>query len=290
MDRLNITIWVTESCNMKCRYCYETNKKEYSMTIKTAMDIYIYIKDLLDRLEIKVCNIHFHGGEPLLNLKVINFFMDKFLLLEKVKFLYSITTNGSIYNEQVYQCLKRIEDISVSIDGQKVRQDVFRKLKTNGSSYDIVKFNISRMLQDGLKITARMTCVPENIDYLEDDIMHIFKLGIRGVINSLDYWNHLWTSEQLQSYSKQIQNCKNTIKNDKEYILDSSLSDLNNKKGDCFGGIYNRVIDCDGNLYPCAITYGYKKWIIGNIYTGTDKKWRNQITELNSNKFSECIN
>ena len=60
-----IIIMATNACNLKCKYCYETNKNAPSMDVER-------IKVQLGR-ELKMANmpythyiINFHGGEPFL--------------------------------------------------------------------------------------------------------------------------------------------------------------------------------------------------------------------------------
>src|SRR5699024_7159593 len=58
---------ITEECNLACKYCFQSDKKNITMTdkeIKSFID-YIYAKNLDE------VNIRFFGGEPLLAIDVI---------------------------------------------------------------------------------------------------------------------------------------------------------------------------------------------------------------------------
>ena len=64
-----LRILTTTACNARCSYCYEKGFKTETMNEKTADALISYILNLpkMDKFY-----IHWFGGEPLLNSKVIN--------------------------------------------------------------------------------------------------------------------------------------------------------------------------------------------------------------------------
>ena len=69
---MNYTLYLTENCNLRCKYCYEKNKTTNEMDYNT-------IKSIID-YEIKQNDIHsqinFYGGEPLLKKNLIYILMN----------------------------------------------------------------------------------------------------------------------------------------------------------------------------------------------------------------------
>ena len=64
---MNITFWVTERCNLACKYCY-VHKQPKTMTLETAEQTIKYFTDKFDETVAagKRINVALHGGEPLL--------------------------------------------------------------------------------------------------------------------------------------------------------------------------------------------------------------------------------
>ena len=40
---MQYAIWVTNACNLRCRYCYEKEKRNVFMDRRTAEQIFLYI-------------------------------------------------------------------------------------------------------------------------------------------------------------------------------------------------------------------------------------------------------
>ena len=75
----NITFVVTENCNLKCTYCYETHKTHKNMSFNTAKRIVDYLFELYDQnnktafinKNTTALELEFIGGEPLLEIDLI---------------------------------------------------------------------------------------------------------------------------------------------------------------------------------------------------------------------------
>ena len=74
---MNITFWVTERCNLACKYCY-VHKQPKTMTLETAEQTIKYFTDKFDETVAagKRINVALHGGEPLLNFDVIRYIVE----------------------------------------------------------------------------------------------------------------------------------------------------------------------------------------------------------------------
>ena len=128
------TIWLTENCNLKCRYCYEgqeKGKRKFAISNITALISFIE-REILEsaKKEDKVI-ISFHGGEPLLELKMMKNIisdLDKISAKRNISIVYEVTTNGNVNEMEFLEYIKNREDfrISVSLDGKKEINDLFR--------------------------------------------------------------------------------------------------------------------------------------------------------------------
>ena len=63
-------IWVTKKCNLKCSYCYEGIEKENRELAVDKIPAVIEFIQQMGKSE-EYITVNFHGGEPLLNTKVI---------------------------------------------------------------------------------------------------------------------------------------------------------------------------------------------------------------------------
>lgn len=79
-EAYNITFIVTEDCNLRCKYCYQVHKNnKRRMNINTAKKAVDYFLDNADFFSAKAVIWDFIGGEPLLEMDLI----DKSWLLKK---------------------------------------------------------------------------------------------------------------------------------------------------------------------------------------------------------------
>lgn len=64
-----ITLIITENCNLNCTYCYEKHKENSYMTFETAKKI--IDKEFEEVSDKDFIQVEFFGGEPFLNFDLI---------------------------------------------------------------------------------------------------------------------------------------------------------------------------------------------------------------------------
>ena len=104
----------TTACNARCFYCFESSLKPVNMTLETADKVCDFIIEQAADTQ-KAIGIHWFGGEPLLNPKVISHItarLDKELGKKGVQLSYQMTTNGSLFDDQLIQKAKNDWHIS----------------------------------------------------------------------------------------------------------------------------------------------------------------------------------
>lgn len=127
----NVTLEVTEKCNLRCKYCiYNPSHKEYREfghknmsweTAKKAIDLLInHSKDA------EQVHIGFYGGEPLLNFELIKQAV-KYAKSNFKEITFAMTTNAALVTEEIADYLLQNDfDIIVSLDGPKDIHDANR--------------------------------------------------------------------------------------------------------------------------------------------------------------------
>ena len=91
----DITFCVTEDCNLRCKYCYMTGKnKKNKMTFEIAQRAVDYILRNRDIFKEEAAIWSFIGGEPLLEIDLIN------KINKKYKINISLAENKEISYEK----------------------------------------------------------------------------------------------------------------------------------------------------------------------------------------------
>ncbi|AFS77134.1 radical SAM domain-containing protein [Gottschalkia acidurici 9a] len=138
-----ITLEVTESCNMRCKYCiYHSsdigfrNFGEANMSFDIAK---IAIDELMNKSQgMKEVSIGFYGGEPLLNFGLIknciNYCQEEY---KDKKIYYTMTTNATLIDKEIANFISTIDNfsITVSLDGSKEVHDKHRVLMNGKGSF-----------------------------------------------------------------------------------------------------------------------------------------------------------
>lgn len=270
---MKFTIFVTNDCNMRCKYCYERNtirnSKVMSATTASKVIDFIVKKSNEERRSDIPIVIVFHGGEPLLNLDLMNYFYSE--INDKVsdrKVIFHMTTNGTIMEErQLSFVLEKIDYLSISIDGNKLIHDSNRVFKDGKGSYDIVVSNIRKLIDLKVNFRIRMTITPCSVYSLCDDIESLILEGLNNIVAVVDFQSKEWCYKHIEAIKEQI---GFLIKLKKKYpkaeINLTDIHSLNTKKGYCFGGIESCAIDVNGDIYPCVVCVGREDLRIGNIF------------------------
>lgn len=139
-----ITLELTEKCNLRCRYClYENdydnmrNHGTTDMTLETAKAAIDYIFNHSKNRD-KIA-ITFYGGEPLLKLDLIKQCIEYVKGKNTDKTVnYSFTTNLTLINEENADYFGSIENLVIlcSLDGPKDIHDSYRKDVHGAGSFD----------------------------------------------------------------------------------------------------------------------------------------------------------
>ena len=308
------TIQVTEDCNLRCSYCYQINKSHNRMKFDTAkkfIDLLLSddksINSYLNRENTDFIILDFIGGEPLLEIdlidKIVDYFIKRCIELNHPwvrGYMISIGNNGTLYfDPRVQNFLKKHPNrisLNITVDGNKLLHDSCRIFPDGSGSYDLA----SAAAKDWLKRkgmsgrSTKLTIAPENVMYLKDAILNMIDLGFNYINENCvyeDVWNDPKYPKILYSQLKEIADY--LLENDLEgkinlRILDPrsySPQDIFENRNWCGGDGSMIAVDVDGGLYNCI---RYMKSSLGNdrapliIGTvdegiGTTEEYRNNI-------------
>ncbi len=165
-----IMLNLTDKCNLDCNYCY-ASKYFSDQDISEETIEKVISKFFLSDAVSGVKRVVFFGGEPLLNLRGMEYFinrMEELFAENKISEIprFNIITNGTIYTDRIARLFKKYNmGIIVSCDGPPELQDKQRPFRgLHKGSFDIVAGNIKQMVKYGLKIGIECTITRHTVE------------------------------------------------------------------------------------------------------------------------------
>ena len=250
-----LTLIITNTCNLRCIYCYEKNKTSDVMSFEIATE---WICRCLEKDYDRHLNIYLFGGEPLLQFPLIKRICE-WTWCNNWKRCYSfiVQTNGTLLNQKMKKWFSQHKEqikMCLSLDGSR---DTHNKNRDN--SFD--KIDIAFFKETWPSQPVKMTISKFNLDNLAKDIIWLHEQGfnIRGcnfAIGEPEYDDAFFNalSIQLKELSDYyISNPSVTI----SPILDIPLfllSESNSpEKISCnLGNDKLLVVNTDGSTSPCS--------------------------------------
>ncbi|MBR3810878.1 MAG: radical SAM protein [Agathobacter sp.] len=134
-----LQLHITGKCNLRCKHCYieehakELSYKEVKRAIKQFNSLIrrmkkVYHENVFSQLRIT-------GGEPFLHKDILKILR----LARRTRHFVVIMSNGTVFNKDIFQSLKRIERlqaVQVSMDG---KEDTHDRLRGNGNFKKVIQ-------------------------------------------------------------------------------------------------------------------------------------------------------
>lgn len=310
-----IVLDIAQKCNFNCTYCYGTGGS-YGSNIHFMSKA--VAKAAINRLvktskDVKKFQIVFFGGEPFLNFSLIKYVVDickRIEAREQKYFRFSVTTNGSILNNEIINFLKNNKfGVMVSFDGIKEIHNKYRPLKNGKGSFDIVIQNIKKLARH-LPVTCRCTVVKEMIsrNILAKIIKNAKLLRINNLIlspvdcskiknasyslnaDNLQELYHLFEEITENNFIKLINGTRTKIIFDPYcYLIRDFYKEKIFRRYKCGAFFGMRAVSTNGNIYPCHRFVGMDNFVIGNVFKGINyKKIMELLTDFDRSRYLVC--
>jgi len=165
------TVLLTLDCNLRCPYCFQgLDKATETMTFDQADKYVSFIINTTKKNDAKSVFILLFGGEPLINVDVGIYILEKIKLFcdeNDVAFSSGIITNGTLLNTQI---INKLYDLNcrmmqITLDGIKSIHDTRRMYKSGKGSFEDI-MGVLRILNDNIDIN---TVVRVNVDKMSLD-------------------------------------------------------------------------------------------------------------------------
>lgn len=251
--RKQITLTLTQKCNLKCSYCYEENKTYRTMEWETAKEIIDF--ELADS-KYEEYELDFFGGEPFLQFDLMK------KIFEYVNETYSekpivffATTNGTLVHGEIKEWLTENKDrvwCALSLDGNKLMHDINRC-----DSFDLI--DIDFFLKSWPTQDLKMTISQETLPYLSDGIIYLHEKNFCFTANlayNIDWSNpdnekiierELMKLIDYYIANPSVQPCSLFTIPIFKIAIENSTETLRQ----CGAGLDLISYDVDGKAYPC---------------------------------------
>lgn len=178
----NVTLLVAQACNLRCRYCYADGGSYGAPAQRMAATT---LKRALERLLPMAgprLTLSFFGGEPLLNLPLLEAAVLLGRRLEEatgVELRFALTTNGTLLEGRALEFVTRhVDFLAVSLDGEAAVTDQARRFRRGGDSvHASVTAGLARLRAAGVPFGLRATVTPESAPWLAESAEHLAGLG-----------------------------------------------------------------------------------------------------------------
>ncbi|AEX85332.1 arylsulfatase regulator (Fe-S oxidoreductase) [Marinitoga piezophila KA3] len=324
---------VTEDCNLRCKYCAYSG--EYS-NMRTHNNVYMdyniakkaidkYFSDISNTQKINpyfIPAIGFYGGEPLINFDLIKKTI-MYIKNKKYKCHFTITTNGTILNDEIIKFLAENEvSLAFSLNGFKEEHDRLRVFSNQNGTFEIVYNNLLKIKEKYpfyyKKYCSIIACYDYGTDlfkmkdFFDNSNLSERLIRLNMIGSSYTNWYNQYSKEKKEKFFSQMRKLKNLYfhkikKNENDKFLSllfglSYFAILNRNinvnlyeirpsflpfTGTCVPG-EKIAISPSGDLHCCEkINYDFP---IGNVENWLDySKIEEIVKKYNKKLKSECL-
>ena len=237
---------VTEDCNLRCKYCYNTigkgkrvhtDRKMTEDVAFAAIDYYFktytekFSRVLPAEREVYINKakptLSWWGGEPFLNFELIkktkaycdNLPWEDFGI-QKDKIVYSLTTNLTVFNDDISDFITKNHILLfVSLDGDKYLHDANRVFVNGRGSFDVVKKNLDKLYS--IDPEYCLNYVGIHAVYENEKILRATKDFFREYMYGVDGHQKFGEIIYIKQSKLKTDVDYSVLKRNKKYLLDS---------------------------------------------------------------------
>lgn len=280
---------VVNGCNMRCKYCYADAGTYYKKVDSMGIEEGKAIIDYFYRHYNTIRAITFFGGEPLLNIDVIDY------LCEYIKKNYNgrykqfyMMSNLLCLSQKAIDVISRHNiKITTSLDGNELCNDENRIDKNGKGTFERVSKNIKTLQKKTGQpeaIEATLSSIHNKYGWSAQDVGRFlrenFDIKYYSTIEVKEYKNaNVGAFKEVQSYDSYVNDCID------EYIRNGIVTHTISKlmfviKGMgisdffCDAGLGQFTVMPNGDVYPCQIfsLADNDKYKITNVIFDTERE------------------
>ncbi len=277
-----LTINVTQVCNLHCKYCAAGGDGSFGDPVKK-----IIVADTLPALQSFIAKVPkgesfrltFLGGEPLLYPEGIQLLAEEAQRLgaeHGIQVDFTVVTNGTLFSEKNIELLKRFKmDITVSIDGPVLVNDVRRPTKGGRGVTEMVVEGLGRLLPQKLHLGTVMLSGVFGKGNL--DLMTAYQFYRQFDVDWFDFtYDHHESSPEInREFMREIgkvaahaYETEGEVGLRRIHTFDRLIVALDNQQqieNYCGAGKSFLMMDARQNLYTCPWVVNEPKEVVGHV-------------------------
>ncbi len=296
---MHVTLHLTNGCNMACDYCYVERRDVRAMSPATARAAVDLAAGLTPQHS--STGIIFFGGEPLLHKELIEETVAYAAARETAErgFHFKVTTNGLLLDDAFVDFARRNHVfLALSMDGGPAAHDRHRRDADGKGTYERVCESARRLLRSNPYAPVMMTVNPYTAPLYADSVRHLYDLGFRYLICSLNVAAR-WQDEDMAVLQQQYRRLAQfyyelTMAEEKFYLspfevkLSSHIHSKTYCRERCELGKRQISVGPEGLLYPCVQFVDDPAFAIGSVGAGIDETRRDELYRRNEAEKPEC--
>lgn len=306
-----IIFCITDKCDLRCKYCLN-EKSNRTISFNSAKQMI----DVLMKSKKRIVEVNFSGGEPLMGHRIIKKIIEyanREAFKKKKIIKYLIISNGTILNEEIISMIKKNNiDFIISVDGSKESHDKNRIFRNGRGSYDLIKKNIEKMQDKGIK--ASISFVFNYNNDITRDLDALLTLRPKNVYINLEIHSN-YDSCEKKAYGRSKRDdisrkiarwYVNFFEKNQELppmpVLNQWLKaqydyekyGISTKKKICISGAGRSIcVDEKSRIYPCTLYKARNELLIGNANKIDEKRYemlRVALTAYSADvNFKKCL-
>ena len=275
---MNLTLHLTNRCNLACTYCFITPGKLRMMadTAKRAVDF--------AAAKGSPTGILFYGGEPLLEREVIHQTVAHAEQIRKKTghpFFYKITTNGILLDEDFLKFAKSVNlAIGFSHDGSA--QDDCRFFPDGSPSSSVLADKIPLLLRYQPYAIGMSVLDASVVHKAADMVKFLRRSGFRYITLNLNY-DAFWTQSDFKVLAREYEKLAKlyynwTLDEQKFYLSPFDQKILSHVKGAAYNIDRRKMsqnqpsVSPDGTIFPGSRYVDDFAFAIGDVWAGINEK------------------
>jgi MoaA/NifB/PqqE/SkfB family radical SAM enzyme len=288
---MGIEVKVTDSCNQRCFHCVNMDNDKSGKNINDDL--------IIERLnqwrrsnrgtQVKIIEVRFTGGEPLLNLPAVISVAE---CCSELGIRSGVNTNGALITVDVARCLKEsgMDIMKVSLDA--LDENIHQKIRGPGSSLKACLNGIHIAATAGFQVIVRFTLSRLNSSQIFDcyefaEQSGASKFQIKPLINagrargSDQFLSKTEIRVFLEALSKRSKGSPTVPE-----ILCWSPDDACGMRAKACGSIHKIYISTDGKVYTC--NFLPSGWEADLKVNSLEEIFDSRISNVMTQKISGC--
>lgn len=173
-DEAYYKILTTTECNARCYYCFEKSFPIQKMSEDLAKKVAIYVLDNASKYG--KLRIDWFGGEPLMNIDVIDYISD-IITKSGITYTSGMITNGSLFNREVIEKAKNswnLKNVQITLDGIWTEYEVVKDYKDKTKFEKIIE-NIHALVDAEIRVSIRINYSNNNVNSVLKTIDFLYR-------------------------------------------------------------------------------------------------------------------